>query len=198
MKIQLPTKADPWFAPTEIDGTTFASKMNTRILNQLDRVFECSMHKLQRFENFCVDYRHLLSTRLSNRMAAFVLQWNKVVDYLLLEHITGSPQYSVDRWFHSACSCYIQCVLMKLGEMDDRDDARRTSRIFMHFVSAPVNQTIDEREIGPPPQSLKSVLELIGAHLSCDESPRVIRCREDIQQQTDVVRSILDTLRTKR
>lgn len=198
IKVNVPTKMDYWFAPTEIDVSAFLNQMNIRILAQLEHVFEFSEAKMSRFESFCVEYRRLLTTRLSHRVQSFRERWHKITKFLLMEHATNSPTYSPDRWFHAVCACYIQCVLMKLGSTNDDKASRGIP--FLHFGSLSHGYSAndpcsDELEIGPPPSySLKTVLEMLGNDLSCEESARVVRHREDIQQQIDVLVAVIASL----
>ena len=201
IKVQVPAKMDYWFPTLEVDSSAFVNRMNIRILAQLDHVFEFSEAKMGRFENFCVAYRRILSTRLSNRVSAFRERWHRVSKYLMLEHSTNAPTYSVDRWFHAACACYIQCVLMKLTDGDEDKIGRQAP--FLHFgalshgflqSSSPPASNQDENESPPPAYSLKSVFQNLGVGLSCDESDRVLRIREDIQQQMDALSAVIASL----
>lgn len=204
IKLHVPLKMDYWYAANDVDATPFVNRMNIRMLAQLDHVFEFSEAKMSRFENFCVGYRRVLTTRLSNRAAAFRERWNKTAKYLMLEHTTNSPMYSVERWFHAACACYIQTVLMKLSDADDQDNKpNRSSAPFLHFSSlshgwaSPLPLSPQpEAEVGPPPAySIKGMFEALGTDLSCDESSRVVRIREDIQQQIEVLTGVITALK---
>ena len=205
IKLAVPAKMDYWFVSGDVDATPFVNRMNIRMIAQLDHVFEFSEAKMSRFENFCVGYRRVLSTRLSNRAAAFRERWNKTTKYLMFEHMTNSPTYSVDRWFHAACACYIQTVLMKLSDADDVDKPNRSTP-FLHFSSLShgfmgssalaLTSSSNEAEIGPPPAySIKAMFEALGTDLSCDECSRVLRYREDIQQQIEVLTGIVAGLK---
>ncbi len=199
IKVQVPAKMDYWFPTLEIDAFAFVNRMNIRILAQLDHVFEFSEAKMGRFENFCVAYRRILSTRLSNRASAFRERWHRVSKHLMMEHSTNAPSYSVDRWFHAACACYIQCVLMKLTDNDEDKIGRQTP--FLHFgalshgflQSSALASNQDSHE-PPPAYTWKSVFESIGVGLPCDEADRVLRSREDIQQQMDVLTAVIASL----
>ena len=201
MKFNVPSTMDIWTKFVDVDGSRFFNAMNLKIVNQLNHVFEFSPAMLHRFETFCTDYRRLLTTRLANRNAPFSARWSKFNKFLTNEFLTASPAYTPERWFHTICGCYIQQVLMKLNDVEELDanNYKPSNFLMMHFGMSSQPSvgalTVDEREVGPPPNHpLKAIFEALGADLSCEEALHTQKYRASTQEQIEVVTSVIQSL----
>lgn len=197
MKVVVPTKCDLWMSVPDIDANVFATHMCGKFMARLDRVFELSALKLNRFDVFQSEYARILMSKLSNRNQIFLNRWAEFSKHIAIEFYTGSPFYSPDRWSHALKTCYIQHVLLRLHETDDIEryqNQRQQSALYMHIIG---NHQVEDQEVGPPPnQSFKSILEAIGADLSAKENVRVQQEREDLLQQIAIYENIITNLPT--